>query len=199
MSQTSKNSQNSQIYKRNLTLKLEESTLPPSHLMRLLFEARWLILMTLTGYLAMIFLSYSKSDPGWSYTAVVPGFHNAGGRFGAWLSDLLFFIFGFSAWWMVVFMIVKVIQDYRQLFLKLAIRPFSLATDSYEGWTQSAGFIFMLAASAALEALRLHSLPVQLSGSPGGAIGQLISHVLYDSLGFIGATLFFIIDFWIRL
>ena len=29
----------------------------------------------------------------------MPRLHNWGGRFGAYLSDLLLFIFGLSAWW----------------------------------------------------------------------------------------------------
>lgn len=72
----------------------------PGKLVRLLSEARWFILAAVTVYLILIFLTYSPVDPSWSHASVVPKLHNLGGRAGAWLADLLLFIFGFSAWWL---------------------------------------------------------------------------------------------------
>src|SRR3569623_3798189 len=80
----------------------------PIRLVRLLSEARWLALAVLTAYLILIFLSYSKADPGWSHASVVPRLHNWGGRIGARMADLLLFIFGFSAWWWCVMLMRSV-------------------------------------------------------------------------------------------
>jgi S-DNA-T family DNA segregation ATPase FtsK/SpoIIIE len=71
----------------------------PNRLVRLLSEARWIALAVVFLYFVMILLSYNKSDPGWSHDIVVPKVTNLGGRAGAWLADLMLFIFGFSAWW----------------------------------------------------------------------------------------------------
>src|SRR3954463_6687097 len=74
----------------------------PNRLVRLLSEARWLATAVALLYFVLILLSYNKNDPGWSHENVVPHVANLGGRAGAWLADLLLFIFGFSAWWLCV-------------------------------------------------------------------------------------------------
>src|SRR5258708_20663694 len=56
-------------------------------------------------------------------------------------------------------------------------------------WLTAPGFILVLLASAALEALRLYRLPTTLPQSPGGAIGDLIGNGLAKAMGFNGATL----------
>src|SRR3954463_715295 len=71
----------------------------PNRLVRLLSEARWLALGVLGGYFVLILATYTKTDPGWSHETLVPKVANVGGRAGAWLSDLLLYIFGISAWW----------------------------------------------------------------------------------------------------
>ncbi|MGC4244335.1 MAG: DNA translocase FtsK 4TM domain-containing protein, partial [Herbaspirillum sp.] len=52
----------------------------PNRLVRLLSEARWLALAALLAYLALILLSYAKTDPGWSVASSVPRVGNWGGR-----------------------------------------------------------------------------------------------------------------------
>src|SRR2546425_4248603 len=54
------------------------------------------------------------------------------------------------------------------------------------------GFVVLLLASAALEALRLYRLPAILPQQPGGAIGDVIGNGLARGLGFNGATLLLI-------
>jgi S-DNA-T family DNA segregation ATPase FtsK/SpoIIIE len=74
----------------------------PNRLVRLLSEARWLAMAVALLYFVLILISYNKADPGWSHENAVPHVANLGGRAGAWLADLLLFIFGFSAWWLCV-------------------------------------------------------------------------------------------------
>jgi len=52
-----------------------------------------------------------------------------------------------------------------------------------------AGFVVVLASSAALERLRLHSLAVELPLAPGGLAGDALAVALAAALGFTGATL----------
>ena len=70
----------------------------PEKIVALLQEARWLALGVLALYLGLILFGYSKADPGWSHAAQVERIANPGGRFGAWVADLLFYLFGLSAW-----------------------------------------------------------------------------------------------------
>ena len=52
-----------------------------------------------------------------------------------------------------------------------------------------AGFVVLLVSSAALEALRLHSLPAELPLAAGGMVGQSVSRLATGVFGFTGATL----------
>ena len=81
-------------------------------LSRLLREASWLLLAAVGCYLALILLTYHRSDPGWSHTGgeVV---RNTGGPFGAWLADLLLSVFGVSAWWWAAVMALTARKPWR--------------------------------------------------------------------------------------
>src|SRR5471032_1140797 len=107
---TSKSGPSPSSYTRTVT---ERQPLP-NRLVLLLSEARWLALAALAVYFVMILVSFSKLDPGWSHASLVPKIHNMGGRAGAWLSDLLLFIFGFSAWWLCVCLLRIVWNGYRR-------------------------------------------------------------------------------------
>jgi S-DNA-T family DNA segregation ATPase FtsK/SpoIIIE len=54
------------------------------------------------------------------------------------------------------------------------------------------GFAVLLAASCALEAMRLHSLHAELPGRPGGVLGLILADVIERGLGFSGGTLLLI-------
>jgi S-DNA-T family DNA segregation ATPase FtsK/SpoIIIE len=154
----------------------------PAKLGNLLREARWLVLAGLAGYLLLIFLTFDRSDPGWSHSAGGTATHNAGGRAGAWLADLLLYLFGLSAYWWVALCLVGVAWGYRRLERSALVdrRPLAIALG---------GFVLLLLSSAALEALRLHSLGAQLPLAPGGLLGEAIGGAAASTLGFTGATL----------
>ncbi len=82
---------------------------------RLLREARALLVGAAALLLAAILLTHSAADPGFSTTGDGGPLHNMGGRFGAWLSDLLLMLFGLSAWWWVVLAAAYVIHTFRHL------------------------------------------------------------------------------------
>src|SRR5512147_86436 len=154
----------------------------PAKLANLLREARWLALAALAGYLLLILLTFHKGDPGWSHSATAAQAHNAGGRAGAWIADLLLYLFGLSAYWWVALCLMGVAWGYRSLERSTLIdrRPLLIGL---------AGFGLLLLASAALEALRLHSLHAELPLAPGGLFGAVIGGKAQDLLGFTGATL----------
>ena len=58
----------------------------------------------LLGMVALIFavlalVSHSPFDPAWSTSGEPGSLRNWGGRLGAWLSDMGYFMLGFSVWW----------------------------------------------------------------------------------------------------
>ena len=148
----------------------------PAKLAGLLREAKWLLLIAAGVYLAIVLATYHRADPGWSHSATGAVASNAGGSFGAWLADVLLYLFGVSAWWWVALCVVVVAWAWRHL------EPVRLAV-------ALGGFAVLLLSSAALERLRLHSLPAELPLAPGGLVGDAAAGALGSALGFTGATL----------
>ena len=160
------------------------STQPlPEKIVALLQEARWLALGALAVYLGLILFGYDKADPGWSHT-IRGGAHiaNPGGRIGAWIADLLLYLFGVSAWWWVAFLLLLLVWGYRRLggFLHADRRPFFIAL---------IGFVVLLAASAGLESLRFHSMQRPLPLEPGGMLGLEMGRLFSRLFGYTGGTL----------
>ncbi|NNG23506.1 DNA translocase FtsK [Telluria aromaticivorans] len=165
----------------------------PGRLSRLLSEARWIAMAVAFLYFVLILISYNKADPGWSHANAVARIANLGGRAGAWLSDLLLFIFGFSAWWWGVIFLRGVWQGWRRLTDRLA--PPEEAPHAGEMYVRWTGFAIMFAGSLGLEYLRMWSWNVELPRAAGGVLGQLIGHASHVAFGFTGATLLLLLLF----
>jgi DNA segregation ATPase FtsK/SpoIIIE, S-DNA-T family len=182
-----------QAYTRNTNP--QEAAPLPGRLVRLLSEARWFALAVAAVYLVLIFLTYSKADPGWSQAAVVPQLHNWGGRVGAWIADLMLFIFGFSAWWCCVGLLRSVWAGYRRLSQRFLLQIEPEQEHRHEAWIRAIGFVLMMTGSVAIEYLRMYTLKAQLPRAPGGVLGELIGTAAQNAFGFNGATLFLLLLF----
>lgn len=158
-----------------------ENPLPPK-IASLLRESWWLAVVALALYLALILFTFNKADPGWSHSAVVEQIRNSGGRIGAWLSDILLFVFGLSAWWWVVLCAFVVRWSFRRI-------ESVTSADSRSYVVVGVGFTILLIASASMEALRFYSLKATLPLVPGGMLGAGLSGLLATAIGFTGATL----------
>jgi DNA segregation ATPase FtsK/SpoIIIE, S-DNA-T family len=173
------------VFKRNDSgnrrVQPSESALSP-RFARLVRESWWFLVVAAFLYLALILATYAKTDPGWSFSGTGAPLVNRGGVVGAWLADLLLYLFGLSAWWWVMGGIVLVVAGFRRV-----VRPED-ETDHPLG-LGVLGFALTLLASAALEAIRMWKLPAALPLAPGGALGDAIGQGLSRALGFNGATL----------
>jgi S-DNA-T family DNA segregation ATPase FtsK/SpoIIIE len=158
-----------------------ENPLPPK-IALLLRESYWLALVALAMYLALILLTFDKSDPGWSHSANIEHIKNAGGRYGAWLADTLLYVFGLSAWWWAVLCVFAVRWSFRRIE---HIAP----SDRRSYIVAGIGFVILVLASSSLESMRFHSLKITLPLAPGGMLGAGISSLLLKTIGFTGATL----------
>ncbi|MBK9326439.1 MAG: DNA translocase FtsK 4TM domain-containing protein [Hydrogenophilales bacterium] len=147
----------------------------------LLREAWWLSAVALALYLGMILVTYHAGDPGWSRTGDGHAIVNAGGAFGAWLADLLLYLFGVSAWCWVILALFLVWWGYRRIG----------ETDSEHrhGLTVTlSGFLIVLLTSGTLEAMRFHTLSTNLPLTSGGAFGDSLSRMVQGVFGFDGGT-----------
>ena len=93
----------------------EKSSPLPERLATLLRESRWILLVAVAAYLMLILSGYDRNDPAWSTSARAGLTLNPGGVLGAWLSDILLYLFGMSAWWWVAFLLQRVWSGYHQL------------------------------------------------------------------------------------
>jgi S-DNA-T family DNA segregation ATPase FtsK/SpoIIIE len=154
----------------------------PEKIAVVLQESRWLALVVLAAFLGLALWGYHRGDPGWSHAMPGATLRNPAGRGGAWLADLLLYVFGISAWWWIILLIALVWWGYRRLDgLRTADRrPLYIAL---------AGFLVLIVASSGLEALRFYTLRAQLPLAPGGMLGIEIGSVSVRYLGYTGATL----------
>jgi len=145
-------------------------------------EAWWLALVAVGVYLTVILFSYHPDDLGWSHSASDNAIiHNAGGKVGAWLADMLLNLFGFSAWWWVVLAFYAMWLVYLRLeVVAMSQRPILLFN--------LVGFGILLVASCAIEAGHILPLPAILP-LPGGMLGSVVDGVLRAMLGFAGSTM----------
>ncbi len=150
-----------------------------AHLLR---EAWWLGLVLLGLYLAVILFTYNQQDPSWSHMASEhAAISNAGGSVGAWVSDMLLYLFGFSAWWWVVLAFYSMWLVYQRLELTISERPF-LVFNLF-------GFGILILGSSALEAGHLITLPASLPLVAGGMLGNAVDSALRGMFGYAGSTM----------
>ncbi|MBS3935738.1 MAG: DNA translocase FtsK 4TM domain-containing protein [Sulfuritalea sp.] len=158
----------------------------PARIAALVHEVRWLVVAALGLYLALILFGYDKTDPGWSQAADAETVVNPGGRFGAWLADLMFYLFGLSAWWWVGLLFMMVALGYRRIsrWFGQDRRPLYIAL---------VGFAVFLIASCGLEAMRFWSASAVLPFAPGGVLGHEVGRLTATYLGFTGGTLILLV------
>ena len=146
-------------------------------------EAWWLFFAVIGLYLVLILASYYHDDPSWTHSASENAVvKNAGGAVGAWLSDMMLYMFGFSAWWFAVFAFYAIWLVYLRLDVVAQGRKPLL-------FLNFLGFGMLLFSSSCLEYGHLVHLPATLPQDAGGVIGNIFDTMIRESLGFVGSTL----------
>ena len=92
-----------------------DNTPMPDKIGHLLQESRWLGVGALMVFLVMALWGFQRSDPGWSNAVGAGALQNPAGRLGAWVADVLLYVFGLSAWWWVVLLGMWVWWGFRRL------------------------------------------------------------------------------------
>jgi S-DNA-T family DNA segregation ATPase FtsK/SpoIIIE len=149
---------NSGASMRGASARRDASPLSP-RFARLVRESIWFAIVAVLAYVALILASYSPGDPAWSYSGDGSPIVNRGGAIGAWLADLLLYLFGISAWWLVVAGVAITIASFRRI-----ANP-ELETD-HPRWLGTIGFVLVLVSSSAIEALRFWKLGAAAASVP---------------------------------
>ena len=150
---------------------------------KLIKEAWWLGLVLVGLFITVILFTYSREDKSWSHMAADnAAIHNAGGSVGAYVSDMMLYLFGFSAWWCAALAFYAMWLVYLKLDeASQHEKPFLLFN--------FIGFGLLLLASSAIEAGHLISLPTSLPLAPGGMIGAAFDGLLRNMFGFTGSSM----------
>ncbi|HUL17631.1 MAG TPA: DNA translocase FtsK 4TM domain-containing protein [Steroidobacteraceae bacterium] len=138
------------------------------------------------GIVAIVLLvalsTYSPADPGFSFTGSAAAVHNRIGVIGAWLADVLFFLFGRPAFLFPLMLGLACWGMQRRIRAESSSRANTAV--------RVAGFLLVLIASCALTTL--HWQPGTLRQSAGGVVGALVGNGLAAGVNFLGATLLMI-------
>jgi len=130
--------------------------------------------------LAVALLSFHAGDPGFSSTGSGEPVRNLIGVAGAWVADLLLFLFGRPA------MLLPLLCGYGAIELARSVGraepPPRLHTV-----LRVIGLLTLLLSSCAL--VSLHWLPGSLRAGAGGMVGDLVGRPLAEALNLLGATL----------
>jgi S-DNA-T family DNA segregation ATPase FtsK/SpoIIIE len=151
-------------------------------------------LMLALGFLACALLllalaTHHAADPAFSTSGSGEAVRNKAGAVGAWVSDLLLFLFGWSAWWLV-----PVTWRAWLSALARALRgPLGAAAPRPPRWMFWAGLALLLLASCGLEWTRLYRWEAALPGHAGGVLGYTLGPASMRWLGFAGSGVTWIV------
>jgi S-DNA-T family DNA segregation ATPase FtsK/SpoIIIE len=149
---------------------------------RRLREGLMIFLAAIAAFLMLSMLTYHPNDPGWTFSGGSGNIENAGGRAGAWFSDVFLHFFGYIAYifpLMVGYVAYLSYQaerekhDNHRLFLTF----------------RSVGFILTLLAGAGLAHIHFMDPALQPSYTAGGILGKIMADSLIPYFGFTGGTL----------
>jgi S-DNA-T family DNA segregation ATPase FtsK/SpoIIIE len=135
-------------------------------------EILGLVLFAVSILIFLSLLSYQATDPSLSVSASPQQYQNIIGKFGAWVADFLFQLFGLAA---LLLPLSLLCIGYR----KLRVRPFEYP------YIKALGFFSTLLAVACGLTLLSPTLPDWANFTPGGVFGILLSDSL---LGYFNRT-----------
>ncbi|EPW0709765.1 DNA translocase FtsK [Escherichia coli] len=146
---------------------------------RRLLEALLILIVLFAVWLMAALLSFNPSDPSWSQTAWHEPIHNLGGMPGAWLADMLFFIFGVMAYTIPVIIVGGCWFAWRHQSSDEYIDYFAVSL-------RIIGVLALILTSCGLAAINADDIWYFASG---GVIGSLLSTTLQPLLHSSGGTI----------
>jgi DNA segregation ATPase FtsK/SpoIIIE, S-DNA-T family len=145
-------------------------------------ESLFVVLVPIALYWLFALWTYTPSDPSWSHAAAnVANVGNLGGRVGAYLADLMLYLFGYLAYLLPITLLVI---SWR--LLKSA--PAAEETHVYEPMLRATGAALLVLSGCLLLALRGGG--AHLPAHSGGVLGGLLAGLVQPGLGAGPATMF---------
>ncbi|MBV6305063.1 DNA translocase FtsK 4TM domain-containing protein [Candidimonas humi] len=155
-------------------------------------EARWILFAALAAWLALVLATWHSTDPAWSHSVHSGVTQNRGGHFGAYVSDLLLFLFGYSAWLWVLLLAQRVVAGFFRLTSTLLPKNKPEPLPRVH-WEVGVGFVLLFIGAMGIEALQMRQLGAHLPAGAGGQLGKLLAHALATAVGSTGCTLLLLV------
>lgn len=153
------------------------------HVVNRLREGGFILCLAVSVYLFISLISYSPTDPSWSYRTDETLVQNSGGQVGAWFADVFLLLFGY-----LVYLFPVMIGFCAYLLLRKRLLPSSVDRQMFI--TRTGGFLLTLLAGCGLASLHFFDYSVEMPNSVGGVVGDAIGFGLASIFNFMGATLF---------
>lgn len=132
-------------------------------------------------YFTLALASYHPTDPGWSHSADRSEVLNHGGRAGAWIADILLYLFGYLAY---LFPILVAYSGW--LVFRGARRRHPMS--NLRMIERASGFLLTLATGSGLATLYFRGAD-RLPLDAGGVLGKVVGENLTSLLNTLGGTL----------
>ena len=150
---------------------------------RRLREGALFVIGAIALYLLLSLVSYHPGDPGWSHSDHGHAVRNIGGLVGAWLADILMYVFGYLAYLFPFMVAYSGWRFYHGRHTAESPTAIQLAL-------VSGGFLLTLAAGCGLATMHIAASADVLPTNSGGILGSAMASLLVTPFSFIGATLF---------
>ena len=141
--------------------------------------------------------THSVTDPAFSTSGTGAAVFNKAGIAGAWFSDLVYFVFGYSAWWLVLVAARTWLGALARVLRSDAAGAAAAPPLRHPVWLFWLGLALLLAASASLEWTRLYQWEAGVAGgNAGGVFGYTLGKASQHLLGFAGSGVLWIAAFF---
>ncbi|MFT5396276.1 MAG: S-DNA-T family DNA segregation ATPase FtsK/SpoIIIE [Gammaproteobacteria bacterium] len=135
-------------------------------------------------FLFLALFTYHPDDPGWSHSVTAHEVHNSAGAVGAWIADIVLYVFGYFGY---LFPVMILASGWRLFQSRRKKEPLNQLLLSI----RSIGIVFGLMGGCGIAWMHFYAgnaLPYEVRGA-GGILGDAIGSILLDATGEIGSTL----------
>ncbi len=146
-------------------------------------EGALLVISAMAVYLLVSIASYHPSDPGWSNAGRVERIANQGGVAGAWIADVLLYLFGVMAY------VFPLMIGYAGWLIYRVLKAGAGEFDACHVAIRSAGGVVTVCVGCGLATLHFHGATALPAGA-GGVIGSFVGSGLAGVVNPLGGTLF---------
>jgi len=147
---------------------------------RLLRESAFVLLLPVALYLLVCLITHFPGDDSWSH-AGTGEVRNLGGTVGAWVSDLLFYLFGGVAYLFPCALAAWSVTVLRG-------NKTDVGEHGLEPLVRSIGLVLLVLGACAL--LAMHKSAIGYPAGAGGILGALLNRMELATIGSLGGSLF---------